>query len=183
MESMVASIADRPPPQPGVFATTAYAQIHAWVVAYPEYELEQLLSRGDTLAGRLRRARDRLTDAVQTAERLLAGGTVTRPSRRMPPMLKIANHHGLGERPHCVGCGYLPPCETWIEAASYLERAHIIDRWAGGLDGPQNLAPLCGPCHRGQPIFEPGDEEMAIHWFGLGATLRCPQLTGTTPDV
>lgn len=36
-----------------------------------------------------------------------------------------------------------------------------------GLDLVANLAPLCSWCHRGQPIFRPGDEYEARTWFAL----------------
>lgn len=78
-----------------------------------------------------------------------------RGPRRMPSMKRVLRHHGIEGR--CCRCGY----------DGYLERAHIIDRVFGGLDTGANLAPLCSWCHRGQPIFEPGQEDEARDWFGL----------------
>lgn len=85
----------------------------------------------------------------------------------MPSMQKIAAFHGLGITPMCVRCGSQPPVATWREAQSWLQRAHIIDRIADGLDLETNLAPLCERCHQSQPMFEPGDEPQALEWFGL----------------
>jgi hypothetical protein len=58
--------------------------------------------------------------------------------------------------------------ERWQQSSSYLERAHLITRVFDGLDGPQNLAPLCGSCHRYQPSFEPGQEQEALDWVVAG---------------
>lgn len=52
--------------------------------------------------------------------------------------------------------------EVWREANRYLQRAHLADRYRGGLDGPQNLVALCIPCHRVMPTFDDG--EGAIRW-------------------
>jgi hypothetical protein len=81
-----------------------------------------------------------------------------RGPRQMPSMKVILRHRGFQEA-RCVRCGY----------GGYLERAHIIDRFLGGLDNPANFAPLCDECHRNQPIFEPGDEAEALRWFRLPA--------------
>jgi 5-methylcytosine-specific restriction endonuclease McrA len=80
-----------------------------------------------------------------------------RGPRRMPSMRDIVAFHGL-ESAFCVRCGRVDD----------LERAHLIDRCFAGLDGPQNLAPLCWYCHRRrQPIFVPGQEDLARAWFRL----------------
>lgn len=78
----------------------------------------------------------------------------------MPSLKAIMERHGLGHVPYCVRCGRVTP---------HVEKAHIIDRMLHGLDTPANLAPLCGPCHRGQPMFQPGDEDRARDWFDLPA--------------
>ena len=57
---------------------------------------------------------------------------------------------------------------VWEDAAAELDRAHVIDRASGGLDGPQNLRPLCRRCHDAQPLFGNGDEVDAGLWFGRG---------------
>ena len=111
-----------------------------------------------------------------------------RPGRRMPKLWTIASYwaqrddlplmsakHGL-ERPHCFGCSYLVPCdlsaplkERWNGSSPYLVRAHLADRCLGGLDAPQNIVPLCGPCHHYMPSFEYPDA--AIEWVGFKALL------------
>lgn len=85
-----------------------------------------------------------------------------------------ANTIGFGE-PFCARCGWLVPIDdsrfatdkgAWGEASkrSYLERAHLIDRCYDGLDGVQNLVPLCWRCHDVMPSFKPGDEDAALSW-------------------
>lgn len=48
------------------------------------------------------------------------------------------------------------------------ERAHIVDRAEGGLDGPQNMGLLCSSCHRGRhghmPIVLPEYWHHGIEW-------------------
>lgn len=109
-----------------------------------------------------------------------------RPDRRMPPLRKIAEHWldrpewpdykgnyiGLGE-PFCARCGWLAPVEdgrpdSWDRAGKFLDRAHLIDRIKGGLDGVQNLVPLCHLCHDTMPSFGPGQEEEAYAWVRSG---------------
>jgi hypothetical protein len=165
MREAVDEITALAPPQPGVFATSAYAQLHAWIAAYPEYEMREF-ERTGFRPDDFRQLRGNLEGAVRRARRLLKGDLAERPPRRMPSLLKIAQFHGLGDEPFCVRCGWQPPVQTWREASKYLERAHIIDRVYDGLDAVQNIAPLCGPCHRyQQPIFR--DPLTALDWFGL----------------
>lgn len=97
-------------------------------------------------------------------ERLLAGGLPARPDRRVPSLHKIAEFHDLGDLPRCFRCGFTQG-GTWRDATSWLERAHVIDRSAGGLDNLVNLRPLCRWCHRCQPSFVSGDEQIALAWF------------------
>ncbi len=97
--------------------------------------------------------------------RLEAGGLPQRPPRQMPSLKRIALHHGLGPDPYCVRCGVVGGEGSWAAANAWLERAHVIDRVFDGLDIESNLLPLCGGCHRQQPIFEPGDECAALRWF------------------
>lgn len=61
---------------------------------------------------------------------------------------------GWGE-PFCFACGWMPPVDdtqpqerAWTDAASWLERAHIIPRSFGGDNACANLIPLCRACHR-----------------------------------
>lgn len=66
----------------------------------------------------------------------------SRPPRKMPTVKAIAKHHG---RPsdRCWRCDTRGP----------VDRAHLVDRVCGGLDGPQNLSLLCGFCHRHMGMF------------------------------
>jgi hypothetical protein len=95
-----------------------------------------------------------------------------RPRRHMPSLRKIVDHwretgtFDVEDHPHCFACREQAPADNWTDARGWLERAHLIDRYLGGLDGPQNLVPLCGVCHGWQPIFEPGAE--AIAWVLAG---------------
>jgi hypothetical protein len=93
----------------------------------------------------------------------------SRPPRRMPSLVRIARHHGVELRvPFCWRCHVESDDDatSWRTASSFLERAHVIDRCYGGLDDVQNLRPLCCDCHRWQPDFGPGDEPLALRWFG-----------------
>jgi hypothetical protein len=93
-------------------------------------------------------------------------GRQERPARKMPSALNVAKYHGAvdpdrlrdGHGPACMGCS------TGADEWSQLERAHLIDRCFGGLDGPQNIVMLCRKCHRSMPSFEPGREDAAWSW-------------------
>lgn len=74
----------------------------------------------------------------------------------------IADHHGGLPDDRCWRC--------WT--AGPLDRAHLIDRCMGGLDGAQNLALLCYQCHRRMPSFEPGQEREALAYAFLAFDLR-----------
>ncbi len=87
-----------------------------------------------------------------------------RGPRRMPSMKVVARRLGM-ETPECVRCG---------RDDVVLDRAHLIDRVYHGLDNAANLAPLCGWCHKVQPIFEPGDEAAALEWFKLSPLEPAP---------
>lgn len=103
-----------------------------------------------------------------------------RPSRRMPSLATLCRFHGLEVA--CIKCG----------RPDDIERAHVIDRCFGGLDGPQNLRPLCSTCHRYQPVFDNGDEAAALEWFDTGgsplwavarvALKEAAAAAGLTPD-
>lgn len=113
-----------------------------------------------------------------------------RPPRKMPTMWAIVRYwtgrgpFGFSEEelaaPFCFGCGLeitgtsgRTPAARWESAAGRLERAHLVDRFLGGLDGPQNIVPLCVMCHRVMPVFdvEHGDDALAYvtdgGWFPL----------------
>jgi hypothetical protein len=92
----------------------------------------------------------------------------------MPTRKVIARHHGLGDGV-CWRCGF---------DTDDIERAHIVDRmtWPGGagLDAVQNLALLCGVCHKGMPIIEPEDWERGMEYVGL-ARIRAAFDRGVLP--
>jgi hypothetical protein len=58
--------------------------------------------------------------------------------------------------PFCFGCTWKPPIDDedatlpqlWTQAASWLERAHIVPVSFGGDNDCYNLVPLCRACHR-----------------------------------
>lgn len=89
---------------------------------------------------------------------------MNRGLRKMPSAEAVAAYHETqgnlrdGLWPACFGCA--GGKDSWGE----LERAHLIDRAFGGLDGPQNLVLLCWRCHREMPSFRPGDEAFAWAW-------------------
>jgi hypothetical protein len=107
-----------------------------------------------------------------------------RKGRTMPTLWKIASYwHAAGYRPmhlrvpHCFRCfasftqdGPPPPEFEWNAAP--LERAHLVDRIRGGLDGAQNLMPLCHRCHKIMPSFDPGEGPDAIAWVKRGGRRR-----------
>lgn len=78
----------------------------------------------------------------------------SRPKRRMPSQTRILRYWGI-EEPRCFRC--LVPTRG-------LERAHLVDRWDGGLDGAQNIALLCQSCHAQMRVFRNGDGERALKW-------------------
>jgi len=114
----------------------------------------------------------------------------SRPPRRMPSLWAIASYWDerdtfgdipLDAAPFCFGCrkhaGWwgLPACEArWNDASCFLDRAHLITRDKGGLDGPQNLVPLCERCHKTMPFFGVGDECDAIEWVRAGGRFATP---------
>lgn len=149
-----------------VFAHGALARLRQdWLAILDRWRTVALAHDMPAAIAAIRRAEG---DLNREACRLLAGGLATRPPRRMPSLTSIADHRGLlGKHPHCVRCGWQPPVTSWAKASQWLERAHIIDRVVDGLDLTSNLAPLCSPCHRSQPIFWPADEGDALSWFGL----------------
>jgi len=87
--------------------------------------------------------------------------TGSRPCRRPPTFRAIAKHHGMGWV-SCIKCG--------PDVVTHLERAHVIERSAGGLDTIANFHILCRSCHKRQPIFLPGEEEFALSWFHSGCS-------------
>lgn len=107
-----------------------------------------------------------------------------RPWRRMPTLWELAAYWApLGvfevevEDPHCFGCALVvdlfpgEPSERWQAGRVLLDRAHLVDRAAGGLDGPQNVVPLCTRCHRAMPSFGAGRGPDAIEWVRSGGRM------------
>lgn len=119
---------------------------------------------------------------------------VKRPDRKMPTLFACAEYWAerlqpeadrwprvrfdvaLAE-PFCFRCGWLAPVEEegptktrWAKATPYLDRAHLIDRFQGGLDVVANIIPLCHLCHRVMGMFEPGKETEVFAWLRLGPT-------------
>lgn len=74
----------------------------------------------------------------------------------MPRLSECETYWGV-PRAHCIRC--LEPARC--------ERAHVIDRCYGGLDGVQNIVPLCVPCHKEMPPFIPGEEAKALAWLAV----------------
>jgi hypothetical protein len=124
----------------------------------------------------------------------LQSGLPARPGRKTLTLWTIASYwharegnplrldyDGI-EDPYCFGCERIPltcdleaptPKARWDSAG--LDRAHLIDRCRGGLDGPQNIIPLCFGCHRGMPAFIPGQEAEVIAWvLSLGTRIEYP---------
>jgi hypothetical protein len=88
-----------------------------------------------------------------------------RPPRRMPSAQKIAKYWQgrdtfplASDRPRCWRCGHV------VEKWNHLDRAHLVDRFLGGLDHEPNLAMICILCHKLMPMFEPEHGQEAIAW-------------------
>lgn len=77
-----------------------------------------------------------------------------RPGRRMPRLRDCEAHWDVAPST-CIRCGAIARCE----------RAHLIDRSLDGLDGVQNVVPLCVRCHKAMPAFFPGEEAKALSWL------------------
>lgn len=88
-----------------------------------------------------------------------------RPPRRMPAAHKVAEYwrdrgvFRVTAAPSCFRCGV--PAELW----NHLDRAHLVDRFLGGLDHAANLAMICTTCHKLMPMFEPESAQAAISWI------------------
>ena len=181
VEQIITAVAERAATRERVFAERSTARLESWIAGYQALESETwgraIVDVHSDYMAILAASRDELVAAKYTLDNLVRGFGTTRPKRTMPSWRTIANHRGLLDaRPACSHCGWASSDKTWATIGGRLERAHIIDRWAGGLDSPANLAPLCPPCHRSQPIFSPGDELLASEWFGLplGKRLTAP---------
>jgi hypothetical protein len=98
---------------------------------------------------------------------------------QLPSMWRIASYWAqragwfdvIIDRPHCFACGVrggwpedvTDPETRWSLAG--LERGHIVNRARDGLDGVQNLVPLCHLCNRVMPIFDVEHDGAAIAWL------------------
>lgn len=116
-----------------------------------------------------------------------------RPGRYLPSMWKIVTHwsgdndwFGVDlEHPHCFACHRtvpgidmsLSPERRWSAAASILERGHLVNRVRNGLDGPQNLVPLCNLCNKTMPIFSGPLPPGPIEWVLDGGWVQYFELT------
>jgi hypothetical protein len=98
-----------------------------------------------------------------------------RPGRRMPSAVKVARYWATqrpdvfdvcAEEPACFRCGL--DVEEW----GWLGRAHLVDRWLGGLDHAANLAMLCSLCHRIMPSYDIDEAAKAIAWIKEGERQR-----------
>jgi hypothetical protein len=107
-----------------------------------------------------------------------------RPRRKLPSLWTIAEYWSrrsvfdvILDWPHCFACYIDPPYHEedtpkirWNGASGYLIRAHLVNRALNGLDGPQNVVPLCYECHSGMPMFRGYDEYPdAAEWVRRGA--------------
>ncbi len=144
--------------------------------------------------GARRRAKDRLTgDASMSYPEFLAAldrisspqWRPNRGERKMPSLWVIASYWAERddwfrvdlEVPRCFACGLHgghPEDEPDLEArwaqARRLERGHIVNWARNGLDGVQNLVPLCAYCNMYMPVFGIEEDEEATAWIiGGGA--------------
>ena len=79
------------------------------------------------------------------------------------------------DNPHCFACSAiarpqdsLAPAVRWNRSRGRLDRSHLVTRARGGLDGPQNLVPLCIPCNQLMPVFGIGQAAEAVRWVQDG---------------
>lgn len=79
---------------------------------------------------------------------------IKRRPRKYVRLAVVEAYWGVGPRT-CIRC----------RATARCERAHVIDRCRGGLDGVQNIVPLCGACHAEMSEHGPGDEDRALAWI------------------
>lgn len=78
----------------------------------------------------------------------------TRQRRANYSKKHIAAHWGMPEPYFCMHCG---------RTNRQLEKAHLIDVSAGGVDDLRNIGLLCHRCHVLQPITDKSDPEDAIY--------------------
>lgn len=102
-------------------------------------------------------AKGEITSEEREEKRLNPDLYMPRPARKKRALPKLAACEAYwGVEPcTCIRCGAIARCE----------RAHVIDRCFGGLDGVQNIVPLCAKCHKGMPSHRPGEEGRALAWL------------------
>jgi len=104
----------------------------------------------------------------------------------LPTMWKIASYWAeradwfevIIDRPHCFACGLhggwpddvTRPRDRW-DLSDQLERGHLVNRARDGLDGAQNLVPLCHLCNKVMPIFDVEHGGDATAWVILGGCM------------
>lgn len=120
--------------------------------------------------------------------------TVTeRPERRMPSLWAIASYWTGGrdwfciplEYPQCFACQQTIPGidqglslkDRWNSASGMLHRGHLVNRARDGLDGPQNLVPLCELCNMTMPIFSTPLPPGPVEWVLDGGWTQYFELT------
>lgn len=106
-----------------------------------------------------------------------------RDERRMPSKWAIASYWAerddwfdvILDQPHCFAChvrgGYPedePDLKLRWNRARRLERGHIVNWARHGLDGVQNLVPLCRDCNHFMPVFGVEDDVEATAWIFSG---------------
>jgi hypothetical protein len=106
------------------------------------------------------------------------GWIPARPPRKMPSLWQIAQYWDTRdvfyvdlEAPHCFACprpiqfrADHSPKDRWNSAAHQLLRGHLVNRKRDGLDGPQNIVPICNFCHRFMGMYSVEDGAAAIEW-------------------
>jgi hypothetical protein len=130
------------------------------------------------------KARQEEAARAAAAERERLGLLPDRPGRYLPRLWALASYWAGRDtfavsldRPHCFGCRLrmeasgVTPQEQWNSAGLWLHRAHLVDRIRDGLDGPQNVVPLCAACNHVMPSFGPADGADAIAWVQAGGSV------------
>lgn len=111
-----------------------------------------------------------------------------RPEPRLPSLWRVAKYWAEEDpeqlfsvdpdRPNCFACGRVvpepvgeTPEQKWNNSGNLLQRGHLVNRARYGLDGVQNLVPLCRACNMAMPIFESAEIPGPIEWVIGGGIL------------
>jgi len=90
----------------------------------------------------------------------------SRPPRKMPSAKKVVVYWKLRGKPFDVQsnqpCCFA--CKTPSDSWNNFDRAHLVDRFLGGLDHEVNLVMLCHACNKIMPMFEVSNYQHAIDW-------------------